>query len=109
MPLRDFKIYLLANPPDGCGARPRCRHKDLRSITENMSTVSEPVTAQKVWRLQREHAHVAWSKIFGDEPLPQLASAVEWTQWVVNERRRQAAHSIEHGASAEVRVMSCEV
>ena len=29
----------------------------------------KPIAASNVWRLQREHAHMAWLKIFGDEPL----------------------------------------
>ena len=55
---------------------------------------------QRVWRVQREHAHRAWASLFGDEPLPQLASAAEWTQWVVNERQR-AASDMEQRVAAE--------
>lgn len=62
----------------------------------------EPPTVQRVWRVQREHAHEAWSKLFGDEALPQFGSAAEWTHWVTSERR-QAARDMGYRLSAEVR------
>ena len=63
----------------------------------------KPIAASNVWRLQREHAHMAWLKIFGDEPLPQLGSAAEWTQYVSSERHR-AVTSMEQRVSDELRL-----
>ena len=55
----------------------------------------------RVWRVQREHAHTAWTEIFGDEPLPPIGSAAEWTQWVLGERRRTPS-DIEQSLAGEV-------
>ena len=38
-------------------------------------------------------AHKAWQELCGDEPLPQLASATDWTRWVLEERRVAEAQS----------------
>ena len=59
---------------------------------------AEHSTTQRVRRAQRDAAAAAWAECFGDEPLPQFATAAEWTKWVLNERKRTS-----YSESGEVR------
>ena len=66
---------------------------------------SEPSSnaIQRVRKTQRQHARAAWADVFGDEPLPQLGSSAEWTEWVVQERQSAAAEMERWVSMPEVR------
>ena len=66
--------------------------------------VVEATSVPRVWRVQRELAHTAWKELFGDEPLPQLGSAAEWTQWVLRERQKSTSMMESRLTSPEVSV-----
>ena len=91
----------------GCGAHVQPRTSNLvvtrprlRAPTDNM--VVEATSVPRVWRVQRELAHTAWKELFGDEPLPQLGSAAEWTQWVSRERQKSTSMMESRLTSPEV-------
>ena len=47
-------------------------------------------------------ARAAWHLCFGDEPLPQFGSAVEWSAWVAKERRIAALEAEQLVATGQV-------
>jgi len=49
-------------------------------------------SVHRVLLAQREQARTSWVEIYGDDPLPKFASSLEWTQWVLQERRIAQDH-----------------
>ena len=53
--------------------------------------------------------HNAWHELCGDELLPQLMSAADWTRWVLEERRLAEAQSEEMMLNDKVCPSLCSI